>query len=87
MLTLSRRRARPSVVSRQTQMKFHPHLRYTLVLGRENSGLPLEVIGEMDVCCQIPQQGVLRSLNAHVSGAIILAEYSRQMVIASPPHS
>ncbi|CAN0133658.1 unnamed protein product [Ectocarpus sp. 4 AP-2014] len=62
---------------------FHRHLAYTLVLGRENSGLPLDVIGEMDVCCQIPQQGVLRSLNAHVSGAIILAEYSRQMLVDS----
>lgn len=68
-------------------MKFLPHMRYTLVLGRENSGLPLEVIGEMDVCCEIPQQGVLRSLNAHVSGAIILAEYTRQMVVASAPSS
>ena len=67
-----------------TQMKFHPDLRYTLVLGRENSGLPLEVIAEMDVCCQIPQQGVLRSLNAHVSGAIVLAEYSRQMLLTPP---
>ncbi|CAM9393468.1 unnamed protein product [Ectocarpus sp. 6 AP-2014] len=65
------------------KMKFHRHLAYTLVLGRENSGLPLDVIGEMDVCCQIPQQGVLRSLNAHVSGAIILAEYSRQMLVDS----
>lgn len=64
-------------------MNFQKHLRYTLVLGRENSGLPLEVISEMDVCCQIPQHGVLRSLNAHVSGAIILAEYSRQMMMAS----
>lgn len=63
------------------QMKFHRHLHYTLVLGRENSGLPLEVLNEMDVCCQIPQQGVLRSLNAHVSGAIVLAEYSRQMLV------
>ncbi|CAN0261891.1 unnamed protein product [Hapterophycus canaliculatus] len=62
-------------------MKFHRHLHYTLVLGRENSGLPLEVLSEMDVCCQIPQQGVLRSLNAHVSGAIVLAEYSRQMLV------
>ncbi|CAN0024886.1 unnamed protein product, partial [Ectocarpus fasciculatus] len=62
---------------------FHRHLTYTLVLGRENSGLPLDVIAEMDACCQIPQQGVLRSLNAHVSGAIILAEYSRQMLVDS----
>lgn len=54
------------------------------MLGRENSGLPLDVINEMDYCVQIPQQGVLRSLNAHVSGALVLWEYTRQMLVASP---
>lgn len=51
-----------------------------LVLGREHSGLPLAIINEMDFCCQIPQQGILRSLNAHVSGALVLWEYTRQVL-------
>ncbi|CAM9280900.1 unnamed protein product, partial [Sphacelaria rigidula] len=55
------------------------------VLGREQSGLPLSIIAEMDYCCEIPQQGVLRSLNAHVSGALILWEYTRQMLALSEP--
>ena len=64
------------------QMEFPK--RCVLILGRENSGVPLEVINEMDCCCQIPQQGVLRSLNAHVSGAMVLWEYTRQMLVAAP---
>lgn len=64
-----------------TKMEFQK--RCVLILGSENSGLPLEVINEMDFCCQIPQQGVLRSLNAHVSGALTLWEYTRQMLVAS----
>lgn len=59
-------------------MKFPENV--VLVLGREQSGLPLSIINEMDCCCEIPQQGVLRSLNAHVSGALILWEYTRQML-------
>lgn len=64
------------------QMKFAE--RCILVLGRENSGLPLPVIQLMDFCCQIPQQGVLRSLNAHVSGSLVLWEYTRQMLLSAP---
>lgn len=65
------------------QMKFPP--RCVLLLGGEQRGLPLEMINEMDFCCQIPQQGVLRSLNAHVSGALILWEYTRQMLTSATP--
>lgn len=33
----------------------------------------------LDATVEIPQQGVIRSLNAHVSGGIAMYEYTRQL--------
>ncbi|KAG5182189.1 Alpha/beta knot methyltransferase, partial [Tribonema minus] len=49
-----------------------------LLLGDEKRGVPAPLLAEATVCVQIPQRGVLRSLNAHVSGAIAMWEYCRQ---------
>ncbi|KAI7736958.1 hypothetical protein M8C21_026691 [Ambrosia artemisiifolia] len=49
-----------------------------LVVGREKEGIPVELIHILDGCLEIPQLGVVRSLNVHVSGAIALWEYTRQ---------
>ncbi|KAJ0644526.1 putative tRNA (guanosine(18)-2'-O)-methyltransferase [Helianthus annuus] len=49
-----------------------------LVVGREKEGIPVELIHILDGCIEIPQLGVVRSLNVHVSGAIALWEYTRQ---------
>ncbi|KAL5815078.1 hypothetical protein ACOSQ3_025873 [Xanthoceras sorbifolium] len=49
-----------------------------LVLGREKEGIPVDIIHMLDACIEIPQLGVVRSLNVHVSGAIALWEYTRQ---------
>ena len=49
-----------------------------LVLGREKEGIPAEIIHVLDACIEIPQLGVVRSLNVHVSGAIAVWEYTRQ---------
>ncbi|EPS74159.1 hypothetical protein M569_00600, partial [Genlisea aurea] len=49
-----------------------------LVLGREKEGIPVEIIRSLDGCIEIPQLGVVRSLNVHVTGAIALWEYTRQ---------
>ncbi|OIV94093.1 hypothetical protein TanjilG_05473 [Lupinus angustifolius] len=49
-----------------------------LVLGREKEGIPVDIIHILDDCIEIPQFGVVRSLNVHVSGAIALWEYTRQ---------
>ncbi|CAN1333845.1 Probable methyltransferase TARBP1 [Linum perenne] len=49
-----------------------------LVLGREKEGIPVDIIHVLDACVEIPQLGVVRSLNVHVSGAIALWEYTRQ---------
>ncbi|XP_074269533.1 uncharacterized protein LOC141592672 [Silene latifolia] len=49
-----------------------------LVLGREKEGIPADIIHVLDACIEIPQLGVVRSLNVHVSGAIAVWEYTRQ---------
>ena len=50
-----------------------------LLLGAEKEGLPAELIDLCDACVEIPQEGILRSLNVHVSGALMVWEYIRQM--------
>ncbi|GFH22891.1 SpoU_methylase domain-containing protein, partial [Haematococcus lacustris] len=50
--------------------------RCVLVLGREKEGLPAEVLQLLDSTVEIPQLGLIRSLNVHVSGAIAMYEYA-----------
>ena len=50
-----------------------------LLLGTEKTGIPLEILQMLDATVEIPQLGIIRSLNAHVSGAIALYEYTQQM--------
>eukprot|EP00850_Spirogloea_muscicola_P012328 SM000079S22446 [mRNA] locus=s79:184349:195635:- [translate_table: standard] len=54
-----------------------------IVLGREKEGIPVDVIQALDVCLEIPQLGIIRSLNVHVSAAIALWEYTRQHLHAA----
>ena len=49
-----------------------------LVLGNEKAGIPVETIQLLDECVEIRQHGIIRSLNVHVSGALLIWEYSRQ---------
>uniref|UniRef100_A0A803XPA0 tRNA (guanosine(18)-2'-O)-methyltransferase TARBP1 n=1 Tax=Meleagris gallopavo TaxID=9103 RepID=A0A803XPA0_MELGA len=49
-----------------------------LLLGNEHEGIPANLIHHLDVCVEIPQQGIIRSLNVHVSGALLIWEYTRQ---------
>lgn len=53
-----------------------------LVLGREKEGIPPEIIALLDATVEIPQLGVIRSLNVHVSGAIAMYEYTKQQLQA-----
>eukprot|EP01047_Picozoa_sp_COSAG01_P079381 COSAG01_NODE_15038_length_1381_cov_29.617785_2_plen_305_part_00 len=48
--------------------------RSILLLGKEKEGVPVELLREATTCLEIPQFGVLRSLNVHVSGAIVAWE-------------
>uniref|UniRef100_A0A8C5V2L1 tRNA (guanosine(18)-2'-O)-methyltransferase TARBP1 n=1 Tax=Microcebus murinus TaxID=30608 RepID=A0A8C5V2L1_MICMU len=52
-----------------------------LLLGNEREGIPPDLIQQLDVCVEIPQQGIIRSLNVHVSGALLVWEYTRQQLL------
>ncbi|KAI8922733.1 hypothetical protein BC831DRAFT_474711 [Entophlyctis helioformis] len=54
-----------------------------LLLGKEREGIPVELMHLLDHVLEIPQYGVIRSLNVHVSGALILWEYAKQRAAAA----
>ncbi|EFJ27723.1 hypothetical protein SELMODRAFT_77385, partial [Selaginella moellendorffii] len=58
--------------------------RVVLVLGREKDGIPVNLIQTLDACLEIPQLGMIRSLNVHVSGAIAVWEYTKQHLQGGP---
>jgi tRNA guanosine-2'-O-methyltransferase len=49
-----------------------------LLLGKEKEGIPVEFLQAVDQCVEIPQLGIIRSLNVHVSGAICIWEITKQ---------
>ena len=49
-----------------------------LLLGREREGIPVSMLQILQYTVEIPQLGIIRSLNVHVSGAIVLYEYAKQ---------
>jgi len=51
-----------------------------LLLGKEKEGIPVQFLQFIDVCVEIPQLGIIRSLNVHVSGAITIWEYTKQLL-------
>lgn len=53
-----------------------------VVLGNEQTGMPASILPLLDVCVEIPMLGVTRSLNAHVSGAMVLWQYTQQQLAA-----
>lgn len=57
--------------------------RAVLVLGAEREGIPAELLPLLDVCVEIPQLGLVRSFNVHVSGALVAWEYTRQRLESS----
>ncbi|KAL9189288.1 hypothetical protein ACHAXT_011778 [Thalassiosira profunda] len=60
--------------------KFKFPAKTVLLLGKEKEGLPIEFLSAVDQCIEIPQLGITRSLNVHVSGAIMVWEYTKQMM-------
>ncbi|KAL3916779.1 MAG: hypothetical protein SGILL_005025 [Bacillariaceae sp.] len=50
-----------------------------LLLGKEKEGIPVRFLQAVDQCMEIPQFGMIRSLNVHVSGAIAIWEFTRRM--------
>ena len=52
--------------------KFKFEEKSVIVLGNEKEGIPQDIINLIDNCVIIPQYGNIRSLNVHVSAAIML---------------
>ena len=44
-----------------------------------------QIIQCLDMCVEIPQFGVIRSLNVHVSASMLLWEYTRQRLTRAGP--
>ncbi|ESL08295.1 hypothetical protein TRSC58_04004 [Trypanosoma rangeli SC58] len=57
---------------------YHFPERAVILLGAEGHGVPAELLPLLDVCVEIPQFGLIRSLNVHVTGALVMYEYTRQ---------
>jgi tRNA guanosine-2'-O-methyltransferase len=53
-----------------------------LLLGKEKEGIPVQFLQAVDRCVEIPQFGMIRSLNVHVSGAITIWELTRKTRLA-----
>jgi tRNA G18 (ribose-2'-O)-methylase SpoU len=49
-----------------------------LVLGHEQRGVPVDLLNEADFVCEIPQLGLVRSLNVRTTAEMFLFEYTRQ---------
>lgn len=58
------------------QFVFQP--RTVLVLGRELTGIPTNLLLACDAVVEIPQWGMVESLNVQTAGAIAVWEYIRQ---------
>jgi tRNA G18 (ribose-2'-O)-methylase SpoU len=51
-----------------------------LLLGDEKHGIPVHLLQCLDHCLEIPQLGIIRSLNVHVSASICIWEYTKQHI-------
>jgi tRNA G18 (ribose-2'-O)-methylase SpoU len=55
--------------------------RVVILLGAEKEGVPVDLLNLVDHAVEIPQLGIIRSLNVHVSASILLWEYTRQTML------
>ena len=65
-----------------TEFQF-PNRPTILLLGKEKEGIPVQYLQAVDQCVEIPQLGIIRSLNVHVTGALAIWEYTRQRMLES----
>ncbi|XP_028676030.2 LOW QUALITY PROTEIN: probable methyltransferase TARBP1 [Erpetoichthys calabaricus] len=52
-----------------------------LLLGNEREGIPANLLQHLDTCIEVPQLGVTRSLNVHVTGALLIWQYTHQQIL------
>ena len=58
--------------SSQSLEQFKAPKKFALLLGNESQGIPADLLHLCDVCVEIPQFGLVRSLNVNVAGSLIL---------------
>nr|CAD7574392.1 unnamed protein product [Timema californicum] len=51
--------------------------------NNEKGGIPANLLPLLDICVEVPQHGMVRSLNVHVTGAIFIWEYFKQHTLSS----
>jgi tRNA guanosine-2'-O-methyltransferase len=61
-------------------MEWPSHGRVCIVLGAEGTGVPPEILALLDMTIEIPQFGLVKSLNVHVSGAVCIWAYTQAML-------
>ena len=61
-------------------MDYQFHTKSILLLGAEKQGIPIDLLHVVDQCVEIPQLGVIRSLNVHVAGSIVMYQYVHQQL-------
>lgn len=57
--------------------------RCVLLLGNEKEGVPAELLHIVDDCLEIPQFGMIRSMNVHVCGSLVIWEARKQRIKSS----
>jgi tRNA G18 (ribose-2'-O)-methylase SpoU len=62
--------------------KFSFPKKTVILMGREREGTPIELLNFVDHCVEIPQFGIVRSLNVHVCASLLVWEYTRQQLVA-----
>lgn len=48
--------------------------------SHEKHGIPVDLIALLDFAVEIPQFGMVRSLNVHVTGSLFIWEYCKQHI-------
>ncbi|SCU96919.1 LAFA_0G08812g1_1 [Lachancea sp. 'fantastica'] len=64
--------------SLQLDNKFSFPAKSLILLGTEAEGIPGHLLGELDLCLEIKQSGVIRSMNIQTATAVIVHSYSAQ---------
>ncbi|CAF0979391.1 unnamed protein product [Rotaria sordida] len=64
-------------VNSQSLYEFKFPEKTLLLLGNEREGIRADLLSLVNATVEIPQAGVVRSLNVHVSGALCISEYTR----------
>ncbi|CAF2861797.1 unnamed protein product [Rotaria sp. Silwood2] len=65
-------------VNSQSLYEFEFPEKTLLLLGNEREGIRADLLSLVNVTVEIPQAGVIRSLNVHVTGALCISEYTRK---------